>query len=320
MKIKEDGASKKKVLGLTALGCILALIVGGNNYATSLSMVCLFWGLSLLYALFQKKSLAKTLPITLIASIGLLVCVLSPGNDLRLEQEFGGSTMGISYAISMSFVRTGTNIYSWSTPLIFMMLAIVTPFLWIALRESKYSFKYPFLFTGFTFGIYASQITATMYVDGTTGGCRMADILYYAYHVWVLLNVGYWIGWLQRKIKLKGIFLSFGHWFRKNAALWFCISGMIVAAYLGVFGRKSLSTYRACAWLLKGDAQTYAQEWEERLDVLHDDNVKEVYFQPLPGDGGMVFYADFQQGENWVNKACAEYYDKDYVGLEAESN
>ena len=43
--------------------------------------------------------------------------------------------------------------------------------------------------------------------------------------------------------------------------------------------------------------------------------MKEVYFDPLPGYEELVFYADFQYGENWVNEACAEYYDKDYVGL-----
>ncbi len=71
------------------------------------------------------------------------------------------------------------------------------------------------------------------------------------------------------------------------------------------------------AWLLKGEASAYKQAWEERLEILHDDSVREVFFAPLPGyPGEMIYYTDFQVGENWVNSACARYYDKDYVGLE----
>ena len=84
---------------------------------------------------------------------------------------------------------------------------------------------------------------------------------------------------------------------------------------VGALELKSLSTYRACVWLVKGYAFDYAQAWEARLEVLKDDLIQEVYFDPLPGYEELVFYTDLQQGENWVNKACAEYYNKEYVGL-----
>ena len=34
----------------------------------------------------------------------------------------------------------------------------------------NYEFRFPGLFTALTFGVYASQATATIYVDGTMGG------------------------------------------------------------------------------------------------------------------------------------------------------
>lgn len=143
----------------------------------------------------------------------------------------------------------------------------------------------------------------------------MADILYYAYHVWVLLNEGYWLGWLRRR-KLLEKFSGLAKvkmWVDQRLALWFLTGGIILAGTVGVLELKTLSTYRACVWLVKGYARDYAQAWEGRLAVLKDDSVKEVYFDPLPGYKELVFYADLEF--EWIERACAEYYDKDFVEL-----
>lgn len=298
------------------IGVVLAVLVGGDNYATSLSMVCLFFSLSAVLLFKNKGAFWRTLPITVVTVICLIICLLAPGNQTRLEGEFGGTTMEPFSAIFQSLLHTASNIYSWTTWKIVFMLLLIAPFLWKALKDTNYQFKYPVLFTTYTFGIYASQIVATMYVGSNTGGGRMAAILYYAYHVWLLLNFGYWMGWLQRKqISWPITVLRLKDRISGGVLQWFFIVGTILAISIG-FEIKTTSTYRACVWLVTGVAKEYADAWEERLEVLYDENVKEVYFTPLPGyDGEMIFYADFQVGENWINSACANYYGKEYVGL-----
>lgn len=299
------------------IGIILAVVVGADNYATSLSMVCLFVSFSIMLGIRKRKAFWKTLPITLVITFCLVICLAAPGNQVRLESEFGGSTIGAGNAVLMSLYRTALNIYSWTEPKIIIMLLLIAPFLWFALKETEYEFRNPALFTAYTFGLYASQVVATMYVGANTGGERMADILYYAYHVWILLNAGYWVGWIQRKQAawppaLTGLRNAVR---RVGTVRWFFAMGILLTICMS-FGIKTTSTYRACAWLLKGDAKAYAEAWEERIKVLHDETVKEVYFAPLPGHSGdMIFYADFQSGENWINTACACYYEKDHVGL-----
>lgn len=313
-----DGTMKKgKTIIIMVIGGLLAFTIGGNNYSASLSSACLFVAVSFFLAFRDRKALIRTIPITVPTVVGLLLCLVAPGNQIRLDNEFGGKTTGAVHAIFMSLWRTGTNIYSWTTVKIVLMLILIAPFVWKAVSRVKYSFRYPVIFTLFTFGIYASQIVATMYVDGSTGGRRMADILYYGYHVWVLLNVGYWIGWMQRKgwAEKFSALAKVKKWIAPRLALWFCVAGVALTGFMGVVELKTLSTYRACVWLIKGYAKDYAQAWEERLEVLKDESVKTVYFDPLPGYEELVFYADLQYGEHWINKACAEYYDKDYVGL-----
>ncbi len=317
LMLKQGGMSKKKTALLMVIGCILSVFVGGDSYAASLSAVCAYGALSLVMLVRDRKALLRTIPITLVTTVGLIICLVAPGNQVRLNTEFGGSTTGALNAIVMSLGRTAFNIYCWSGLKMVVLILLIAPFLWKAMKRLTYTFKYPIIFTLFSFGVYASQIVATMYVDGTTGGRRMAAILYYAYHVWVLINVGYWIGWLQRRTSFgnEQLFQKIKDWIGSHVMVWFLAAGVFLVAVIGVTELQQTSTYRACAWLFKGYAQEYAVAWEERLVILRDDSIKEVYFDPLPGYEEMVFYADFQPGENWVNNACELYYEKDYIGL-----
>ncbi|MCM1101756.1 MAG: DUF6056 family protein [Clostridium sp.] len=303
-------------------GSLLTALAVGSNYATGLSAVCLFTALSLRAIWHRnKKGFLRSLPITVTAIVGLLVCATAPGNQVRVSTEFVGRTMGAGEAVIRSLERAVLLIYSWTTWKIVWMVLLILPFLWRALRNSGHTFRYPALFTLFSYGIYASQIVPTMYVGGNTGGGRMADILYYAYHIWVLSNVGYWLGWIQRKVKWEKIpaLCSLKNWVGRRLLLYFVTVGLCLAGIICATELSRTSTYRACAWLFKGYAQDYAAVWEGRLEILRDDSVREVLFDPLQVPYEMVFYADFEPGENWVNSACADYYDKEYVGLKPDS-
>lgn len=317
LKLKEGNCKKRTTALLMLTGSVIAIFVGGDSYAASLSSVCIFCSFSLWMIWKDKKAFLRTLPITAITTAGLLICLVAPGNQVRLQQEFGGTTTGAVNAVFMSLFRTASNIYSWTSLKIIIMVILVIPFLWIALKNVDFSFRFPLLFSIFTFGIYASQIVATMYVDGTTGGGRMADVLYYAYHVWILINVGYWIGWIQRKpFRIKEeIIAKLEPIISRHILKWFLVVGSVLFTVICILELQHLSTYKACAWMINGYAQEYAQAWENRLVILKDDSLKKVYFEPLPGYEELVFYADLQKGEDWVNKACADYYQKDYVGL-----
>lgn len=306
-RLAEETAIKKIIL-FEILGILSAIPVSGANYSANLSALCFFGSFSLFYLFKNKKAFFRTLPITLVISAGLLLCLISPGNQMRLNRAFEGSTNGILQSIWMSLTRTCVNIYSWTTPKIWIMIILIVPFLDAALKNTDYTFKKPALFTLFTFGIYASQITANMYVEAGISACRVADILYYGYHVWLLLNVGYWTGWFQH----KKFFSKFREKF-PSRTIWFIVFSLLLILITAATDLKTSSTYRACAWLLKGKAAAYANVWEERLVLLHDDSIKELKFEPWPGGADMIFYADFDPDNSWFGEVCAAYYDKDSI-------
>lgn len=301
--------SKKGLVFFEIIGILAAALIGGNNYSTSLSTVCLFCFCSILFLFRNKKAFWRTLPLTLTVTIGLLLCIISPGNQVRLNTSFNGHTNGIFQSIWMSLTRTCANIYSWTNLKIIIMLLMIFPFLWQALKKLSFQFKMPVLFTLFSFCIYASQITANMYVEGGISACRISDILYYGYHVWLLLNVGYWTGWLQRQSLFKNTKL------KSHLLTWFCTAGFLLLLSAAVTDIKTTTTFKACSWLLKGTASDYAAVWEDRLTVLHDDSIKNVEFEPIPGATDMIFYADFDPNNPWFSEICAKYYHKDSIGI-----
>lgn len=305
------------------VSCLLAVMVGGDNFATSLSTFLAMLILSVLFVRIDKRALLRTGYITLLTGGSLLVCILAPGNAARLEGNFGGSTTGNALgAVWLSLVRSFTNMYSWTNPKIVLMLVLILPFVWMAVKNTDYSFKWPGVFTFLTFGIYASQITATMYVDGTTGGGRLAALLYYSYHLWLVGNLCYWVGWLCRRrpkwpaVMQKG-FAAAGPLVRRFLIPYCAVVGALLVAVIYTGDLKELSSYRAYRDWRQGWAQQYALEWEERLEVLHDERITQVEFLPLSVYPETILYTDLQdeKGYTWVNSACARYYGKEYVHI-----
>ncbi len=179
-------------------------------------------------------------------------------------------------------------------------------------------FRYPLLFTFLTFGVYASQAAPTMYVDGTTGGGRMAAILYYSYMIWLVGNVVYWAGWLCRRTGRFREYLDKTVEKLKKYLVVYCgIVGVILAAVIYRFDLRDVSSYKAYRDWKQGWAEQYAKEWDERIEILRDDSVKKVEFQPLTVYPEMLLYTDLQPetGYIWVNSACAQYYGKEGVTI-----
>lgn len=306
-----------KYILLAILISIMAILVGGNNFSTSLSCFLSLCVLSIFFLFSNRKAFYRIWFITALMGASLMICILAPGNVNRLNGNFTGKTGNAFEAILMSLVRSATNIYSWTfytkMPL---MLIFVIPFIWVAVKNMVYKFYMPALFTIMTFGLYASQCTATMYVNGTTG--RADAILFYSYVIWIIGNVFYWLGWLnKREYKLSVMIDKVGTKLDKFLLLYCAFIGCILVFFIYKTDLQTITSYKAYRNWRQGFAQQYAAEWDARLEVLHDDSVKEVEFAPLTVQPEMLLYTDLQEetGYYWVNNACAIYYNKTYIHI-----
>lgn len=304
-----------KRIAMTALAILLAIVVGGDNFATSLSTMCLMLCLQILFLIRHRDALKRTWIVTLTEMLCVLKCVTSPLTITRINGNFGGSTANTPImAILLSFERTFLNIISWTNLKILCMLLLILPFLWKAVRKMNYSFRLPGVFTALSFGIYSSQATANLYVDGTMGGGRQGAILWYFYVLWMVANVLYWCGWIAKRDAIAAKAEKADQLAGKYLLRYSTAAGVLLAAAV-LFGNvQSTTSYRAYRMWRNGWAQAYGAGWEERLKVLKDDSVKNPVFTPL-NYVELIMYTDLQpeDGYVWVNSACAEYYGKESV-------
>lgn len=304
------------------IACLLAVLVGGDNYATSLSTCCLLLCMLLAFLVWNKVAFKRTWFIVLVEALSMLKCVTSPLNKTRIDANFGGGVANTPLAsIWLSFERTFLNIISWTNLTILLVLLLLLPFMWKAVRKMNYTFRLPGLFTAISFGVYSSQATATLYVDGTMGGGRQAAILWYFYVLWMVANVMYWCGWIAKRGMAAQTDKAgkIDRFTEKYLLRYYAVAGILLAAAVLLGNVQSTTSYRAYRMWRNGWAQAYGTGWEERLRVLRDDSVKNPVFTPL-NYVELIMYTDLQpeDGYVWVNSACAEYYGKESVTVKVK--
>ncbi len=298
---------------------LLAILIGGNNFGTSLIGVSFLLLFTFVLALTDRKKLVKTLPVTFVFLFCVFLSIYGGRNAARLTGEYGEVKIGPLEAIVDSIVHSAKAVLIFTDlKLLFLVIAVIPMVIACIDRNGnlKKYFRLPGVFSVVSFLIYASEVVSNFYIEGGIRGGRMADIYFYNFITIILLNVIYWCGYYVAK---KGTgegndrFLGF---LIKSKMYIFVVFVLAAFCVFGIRDLKHSSSYRAGVWLAKGYAQDYGKQWKDRLTVLNDKNVSIVTFDALDQYTEMVYYADFSTDpDNWFNKACAEYYDKEQVIL-----
>lgn len=116
-----------RILSLV-ITCILAILVGGDNLATSLSTFCLLVLLEIVFLAKNKDGFRRTWFVVLVNIASLCIVCFSTRTQTRLEWNFEGDTLySPLMAIWESFVRTFLNIVSWTNLKMLLLLLLVIP-------------------------------------------------------------------------------------------------------------------------------------------------------------------------------------------------
>lgn len=314
-----EGDKRRAYIWKAVIAGILAVLIGGNNFSTSLSTFLTLLILSLYFFRKDRRAFYRTCHVPALMGISLFICVAAPGNSMRIASNFNGETGDALRAILRSLEYSFHLFYVQSVNVkTALLLLLIFPFLWKAVKNIDYRFHLPGLFTLVTFCLYASQVTPNMYVAGIIYSYRLQAILYYSYHLWLAGNAVYWVGWMSRRAdKVVAPVEKLCGRLERYLPVYCAVTGILLAGVIYRSDLKSLSSYRAYRSWRQGWAQQYGKEWEERIEVLHDDSIKEVTFAPISVYPEVIMYTDLQTEEGlvWVNGSCAEYYDKDVIRI-----
>lgn len=211
-----------------------------------------------------------------------------------------------------------------------------------------YSYKFPLLVTMISFCIFAAHFTPCLYAMWGIGPHRVQNI--YRFQMFILLfgNELYWIGWIRYKWTLKKEQINSDtdnlkkDGSQKKRLMEFPFQrlnlspprqtggikiSLLLPAGILATGIVFFLLYQyylgdrmppICAALSirSGEAQAYYDQNQERLKILEDDTIKEVYLDPLEIRPYLLYFGDISKNpHSWENEALAKYFGKDKIVL-----
>ena len=310
---------------LVPLSLIGALLAGGATYVTALQGLLVGISAVLAGALLRNKRTILLLPSILVYAFGFYKNVTAPGNNVRLSSLQSQGLDAVS-AVGRSFKEAFWHIGDFSGVITLVILILLAPIIWQMLQKSDFNFTYPGLLLAWSFCLYATGFTPSLYALGHPGLARTLNAVKITYQILLIANEVYWLGWLQRKLKKTNEFTLFGWQCRKvQGETKTCRSGISFYFYLvmgilmvGIFilvpnQIVSFSSYGAYYYIHSGEAYNYHQEYLKRVEIIKNSEdivmVEPYFYRPWILSVGELS-DNYNSG---ANRAIALWYDKQAV-------
>lgn len=311
---------KKYKVILAELGIILlSVAVGGSNYVTGLTML-IFYFFYLVW-MFWKKKKYKIMALCnmLVYLLAFGANILAPGNLLR-QRSSGVERASAFVSILRSLKEAATYcIVNMNPPCVILGLLFLPIFVQIV-KKKNFRYPLPLLVSMISFGVYAAQFTPTLYALQILGAGRVQNLYRFSFYVLLYANELYWTGWLWRRWREKhseeAAIAESGEGGTSYLLPGWIVGGLLLCLSLVSWGGSTVTTVSAIRSLRSGEAKQYRQDYEERLVLLEDPSIKEIFLEPFSATPYLLFFGDVvEDTEDWVNQAVAAYFDKDVVGL-----
>lgn len=292
----------------------LAAFLAGGNYVSLLPALLMLWALTIFLLIKRSKKTACVACMAFVMSVGLLISAAAPGNAIRQSSMWKQPAWK---AILKSLIQGVRYTVYWAVkPWVFLVLIIMTPFLWKAIAKTKMKFRFPVLVIGFMYGIFCSMSCPLFYTMNSTGPARAVAIVYYGFMITLFISYGYLLGYLHRIVEER----------RHAERITFnmpVLSGFLVVCILLVGAQiwrgevAGTTTGKAVKLLVSGEAAAYEEEYQERLKVLTDDTVQDVVLSSYQHRPDMLYVGDFAaDAYTEASQKGAKYFGKNTLRVE----
>lgn len=313
LKIYYSDDSKKKV-ALLVSSCMISFVTSGGNQCTAFANILLLSLVSLLFVV--KKKEIYVVSSLLSALIGFVVMWIAPGNSVR-QSEYTQTgikdtlSAGVKYAIEYTI--------EWSNLVLLAVIVLFLPLIIKSAKKIKDSTlcRNPLIVFLASAMVFCGMICVPYYGLGWMGPDRLINTIWIYFTIAVMFDLCCIVGYLERKYDI----LSFVYKIWKNEkdsvkCLIYTVCAFVIFLISSANTSQLSTSSEALKELLSREAQVYAKEWDERLEIYHDDGVKDVIVEPLS------FYPEligtesiFDDSNYWSNVAVANYYAKDSIKM-----
>ncbi len=322
---RAEGRTAKGLLFTASV--LLAMISAGSYFLRALEgLLCLVTILLVSVVLERRKCGLWLLPATAVYIIGFGLNVAAPGNSVR-AQSYIGWGYGPLESIGRSFLEAVKHIPEYTGLVVLTVMLLLVPLIWQAVKSTDYRFRYPGIVLAWSFCLYATGYTPSLYSLGHAGLSRTLNAVKITYLLLLFLNEIYWIGWLRQLLEKKteqttGQLTIQKLTIRNGAAAWWFYV-LIGVACLVIFRASPnqaghYSSYGAYYYVHTGEAYNFHQEYLERVKRLSG-NAKNVHLPAYRFQPWFLCMGDISEDAgNEANRSLAMWYGKDSVTLISE--
>ncbi len=295
------------------LGAVLA---GGANYVTALQGILVGLSLGLAGLLLKNKRVLWLLPSLGVYGYAFYKNVSAPGNSVRSNVlQSGGLGMGPAEAIGRSFLEAFRHLTEYTGWITVALLVLLAPVIWQMLKNTEFRFRLPGLILLWSFCLYATGFTPSLYTMGHAGLGRTQNAVKITFQILMIMNEVYWLGWLQGKLKGKKVFLN------KEARWWFypVIGALILCIFAAdPYQAAHYSSFAAYWWVHTGEGYNFRQEYWDRVErIVNSDS--DVVVRPYINKPDIFMPRDLSSDPNdEANRAMANWYHKNSISCVAE--
>ena len=209
-----------------------------------------------------------------------------------------------------SFRSAARNILEWVDLRYLSCMVFLVPILWIGAAESRFFFPLPGAVSVFSFCLFSSLFTPHLYALGSDGPERLKNILYFSFVLFSILNLFWWIGWLEKKKRPSRSGCEISLWLLSV----FSAIAVICLACSVLFFHGSLSSVAALSELRSGEAHTYYAQALERQEILENKEISDCEFTPYSSMPYILYFTDMTDNpESYENQDTATFYGKNSI-------
>ena len=286
---------------------LLAVLIGGGNYATGLQAALLLSAV-VIWQLFGQKKRSVLLIITFgIFAAGFAANVFAPGNAARVLEDTG--LVAVLMAGVKAVLKGMRSMTQWSLLPMLVAAGAIVPIAWRFAGRTDFRFRFPPLVMIASLLLLSAGFVPTYYTMDYSGPDRLLDIQFYLHILLLFVNVFYGVGWLRRHMPDEP-FAKFGTRTRRGAAWVFAALALVVC--IGSY--NDFASYRAIECITSGEAQRYRTEYEARRAILKDPAVSDAVLPPLRNWPKLLMFYDYPlNADHLANIYLAAYYGKNTV-------
>ena len=310
---------------------LLAMITAGSNFVTALQgLLCLLTIILVSVAVEHRKKGLWLLPAALVYIIGFGLNVAAPGNAVRARNYVGWGYAPLE-SIGRSFLEAVKHIPEYTGLIVLVVMLLLLPMIWQMLQGITYRFRCPGLVLLWSFCLYATGYTPSLYSLGHAGLSRTLNAVKITYLLLLFLNEIYWCGWLRQLLQEKASQKTEQNkapkiaqklLAQKSGVVWwfYIIIGVLCLVIFKVSPNQAghYSAYGAYYYVHTGEANNYHAEYLERVKRLSG-QAKNVYLPAYKYTPWFLCMGDItEDAKDERNRALAMWYGKDSVTVLSE--